>query len=362
MWRMKKRKLIYWWVDYIKAFINEKENENKNFKKLIKLSANTNQIFIDFNKNKLSVTLIPGWKYKFLYSINYWDISVGFIWLYGWQSPDMIEITWQGLTIFWESLFYFLFSYFGLNFVKYKRIDLCFDMELLCDYFFDRVLLSRYKEKDQDWKYKKNIKPWITAKNWVETIEIWTKNIKQNSYAFIRIYNKIIDSKKKKKLFLYEDLYKKDNKRLDVTRFEVELREDIVKRYPFDFCKDYQANFFRIVKSFYNFNSQFFKFLKDSDFEEFKKSYNDKKKTITEKIKAGVTGVTPITNTQARAIKLLKQKQSQDKYWNDFIDEADKQRTLNMWRTYTLRLHKNGYSLEDLLWIYHNIINENDEK
>ena len=43
MWRMKKRHLLYWWVDYIKAFINEEENTNKNFKKLIKLSANTNQ-------------------------------------------------------------------------------------------------------------------------------------------------------------------------------------------------------------------------------------------------------------------------------------------------------------------------------
>lgn len=355
MWRMKKRRLVYRWVDYIKAFINEHENTNKNFKNLIKLSANTNQIFIDYNNLTLSITLIPWWKYKYLYAINYWDISVWFIWLYWGQSPDMIEITWQGLTIFWDNIFYFLFNYFWLTFIKYKRIDICFDMELLTDYFFDRVLLSKYKEKSEDWKYKKNIKPWITAKNWVETIEIWNKNLKQNSYSFIRIYNKIIDSKKKKKLFLYENLYKKDNKWLDITRFEVELREDLVKFYDFDFCKDYKAQFYRLVKSFYCFNWQFFKFLKDSDFEEFKKNYNDKKKTITQKIKAGVTGVTPITNTQARAIKAIKQKKNYWKFWNDFLDENDKQRTINMWISYTKRLHKNNISFIEMYKIYKNI-------
>jgi hypothetical protein len=66
----------------------------------------------------------------------------------------------------------------------------------------------------------------------------------------------------------------------------VEMREDLVKKFEFNYLKQYDFQFYRIVKSFYKMNIQFFKFLKDEDFLKFKKEYNKKNKTIIEKIKS----------------------------------------------------------------------------
>lgn len=349
-WRYRKRELAYRAIDYAKAFIDEHENKNKNFKKLKALSDNSNQFFIDYNGQKLAVTKMPkGWKYRNMYSITYSDISIAFIWLDAFQSPDMIEITGQGLTIFTENIFYFLFDYFKFTFIKFKRVDLCFDLKLNINYFYNTILNEEYKPKDNVEDAKNKIKPWISAKNGLETLDIWDTDYKKNSYQFIRIYNKILDSKKKKKLFLYDDLYKKeDGTYEDVTRFEVEMREDLVKKFEFNYLKQYDFQFYRIVKSFYKMNIQFFKFLKDEDFLKFKKEYNKKNKTIIEKIKSWIFWGKNQTQSQDRIEKIMIKKAHQNRYGTDFVSEADKKQCIAMFNAYGGRLLWNNYTFLDL--------------
>lgn len=353
-WRMKKREIAYWWVDYSKCFINETQNKSKNFQKLSKLSANSNQLFIDYNGQELSIVRMPNsGKYKIMYSISYWNISVWFIWLLWGQSPDMLEITGQAFTIFWEQIFYFLFSYFKFTFIKWKRIDICFDLFLNINYFFNRILDEKYKPQNNIEDTEKKIKPWISAKNWLETLDIWEKNIKKNAYSFVRIYNKILDSKGKWKLFLYEDLFKKEWKRQDITRFEIEMREDLVKKFDFLYLKQYDFQFYRIVKTFYKMNIQFFKFLKDEDFIKFRKKYNAENKSIMQKIKKGLWVKTQ-TNSQDKAKKILEAKKLQEKYGNDFIDDADRELCVTMLRSYGGRMLRNGYTFLDIYKILKN--------
>lgn len=365
-WRFKKRELLYWWVDYIKCFINEFENSSKNFKKLTKLSVNSNQLFVLYNGYNLSITSINWGKYWRLYSIVYSDISIWFIWLNWGQSPDMLEITGQGLTLFWENIFYFLFEYFKFTFVKFKRLDLCFDLELDINYFYDRILESNYKEKNEDWSWKKRLKPWISPKNGLETLEIWEKNIKKNSYSFIRIYNKILDSKNKWKLFLYEKFFKNEDKTYkNVTRFEIEMREDLVKKFDFDYLKNYDFQFYRIVKSFYNLNIQYFKFLKkDEHFLKFKEEYKKENKNIIQKLKEWVLWVKTNSISQDRIKKIIEKKSNQIKFGNDFIDENDKERTIKMFLSYWKRLFINGFSLIKLFLMLkkHTFDVKNDKK
>jgi hypothetical protein len=84
----------------------------------------------------------------------------------------MIEITGQGLTIFTENIFYFLFDYFKFTFIKFKRVDLCFDLKLNINYFYNTILNEEYKPKDNVEDAKNKIKPWISAKNGLETLDI----------------------------------------------------------------------------------------------------------------------------------------------------------------------------------------------
>lgn len=346
MWRMKKRNLVYWGVDYVRAYISPNLN-NKNLKILKNLCLNSNQWNIEYNNCSLTIIKQPMQWLGELYSVLYDNISIAFFWFNFQNKKDFIEITWQWLTIFWEDIFYFLINFFNFNFIKFKRIDLCFDLELEINYFFEKILNKKYKEKI-DWKYKTKMKEWKSPKNGLETLEIWDKNIKANSYSFIRIYNKILDSKKKWKLFLYEQYKNEKWWYKDITRFEIELREDLCLHYEYNFLKQYNFQFYRIVKSFYKFNVQFFKFLKDEDFIKFKKNYNEKNKSITEKIKNWILNIKTNTKSQDRAKKISVQKKLQEQFWTNFLNKEEEDRCISMFCSYGLRLLQNKYSYEQL--------------
>lgn len=374
-----KRELLYFNLDYIKAnIIFDKNND------LLKLSKNSNQIFFDYNWFQL--TLIKQEKAKNIqnyFQIMFENISIAFIWLSEEEKEknlkkSFIEMTWQGLTIFWVDLFYFIFSYFSLTFDKFKRIDICFDMKININYFYQKILLEKYKIKNEEDK-ENNINVFNSKKNWVETIYFGERNIKKNSYILNRIYNKIIDSKKKWKLFLYENYYKNDDEFFEnVTRFESELREDLVKFYKFEDLKNLDFLFYRIVKSFYKYNTQFFHFLKKEDFKDiYKKKYTEKNsfwkklfdkisnfnlisKKISlwnsinlQEIKNG--NAKPLTLYQERVLKIKNSLENQKKYGSIFIDEKEKSRTYIMFKSYASKILSNWIEKQELINIINNL-------
>lgn len=358
MWRYKKRQLVYTNCDYIKSYI-ELDNNNKNQAILNWLSVNSNIFYIKYKKINIAITLLPHWwKYKKLYSLSVDNINIAFIWLYGLGVSDMVEVTGSWLHIFWVDFFYFLFKKFNFKFIKFKRIDLCFDLDLDINYFFDKILDSKYKEKVIDEKtkieiYKHNLTIFSSPKNGLETLYIWKKNIKENDYALIRIYNKILDSKKKWKLFLYDE-YKKEKEELwykNITRFELEIRERLCKFYEFEVLKNDDFLYYRIVKSFYRLNTQFFWFLKKEDFEKIRKNINKENQKITEKIKNLFVFDENLQTKNIYQKKLLNIKNKeilQNKYWSDFLNKKDEEQTKNLFVSYAKRLFKNWFSIEKL--------------
>lgn len=344
MWRLKKRELVYYNIDYIKAFIKADLKKNQ----LFKLSKNSNQIFFDYKKQQFCITRmsVTG-AYDFLFSISIDNINLWFIWFLWKNRSDFIEITWQCLTIYWVDFYYFLMKKYKLEFVKYKRIDVCFDLALDINYFYEKILDDKYKQVKKSDENKTNLQVFSSKKNGIETIYFWKRNIKENSYIVNRIYNKILDSQKKQKLFLYDDYKNEDWSYKQITRFETELREDLCKFYKYEDLKNEEFLYYRIVKSFYKYNVQFFKFLKDEDFMNFKKSYFDHKKFNLKKIFAG-DFVAPMTKSQERIIKQVEAKRLQISYWNDFIDDKDKELCSKMFISYWKRLFKNWFTKEKL--------------
>ncbi len=346
MWRYQKRNLLYFWIDYIKAYITLEEDNI-----LYTLSKNSNQIFLNFWNYNISILKTDlSEKFKYFYTILYENINIWFIGFNSETNKDFIEITGQGLTVFWIELYYFLMKDLNLKFEKYKRFDLCFDLELEINYFHNHILWNKFKDEKQNYTTIK------TKRNWIETIYLWKKNIKQNSYILNRIYNKIIDSNVKDKLFLYSDKYKnEDGNYKQVTRFETEIREDLAKFYEFESLKDNNLMFYRLVKSFYKYNSQYFKFLKDEDFINFQKEYDLKNKLTLENIK-NWNVFKANTKYQERILKIQEEKKRQIKYWSDFIDNEAKNLCVKMFISYWKKLYKNNFSLEKLNEILKNNI------
>lgn len=113
-----------------------------------------------------------------------------------------------------------------------------------------------------------------------------------------------------------------------MTRFEVELRKDIVRRYPYRIWLDDDFIFFRLVKSFYHMNTQYFKFLKDDDFKNYLKKYNKKLLMQKEKIIRGDADASPMTVAQARLATAQARLNAQERYGSDFVDAEDRKRTI----------------------------------
>lgn len=325
-WRYKSRKLKHFWVDYFKAYI-EYNYTPKLFK--LWLSANSNIFFTD---DDTYIELMPQEDYKlfekyYVLKDKETNVSLWFIMIpkikkvWSINYNNIFEVTWQGL-ILRDLKFYFDFikwAWFKID--KFKRVDLCFDLENETDYIYKEVL-APYLE----WK---TVTP-IIKKGVLETLYIWNRNEKANTYQLIRIYNKILDTKRKRKTFLY------DFKGLDsLTRFEVEIRRDKACFLTEKKLLDDDYIFSVIVKTFYKMNYQFFKFLQLEDFKKVKLT-NENLKLKRKKA---------IIDRQDRFIK----------YWNDFLNDTEEQRTIKLFINSAKRLFKNWYSrkkIDKLLTLY----------
>lgn len=98
-------------------------------------------------------------KYPYYFAISYDTINLGFIGFGGNSNPDFIEITGQGLTVFGIRLFYHVMDTVGLEFVRFKRVDVCFDLAVPTNYFADTILLEKFKTESENFSFfrtKKN--------------------------------------------------------------------------------------------------------------------------------------------------------------------------------------------------------------
>lgn len=342
MARYKERELLYVGVDYVKAFIKDLNTDSGSI--LLWLSVNSSQLFFTYNWLEIVIEKESNWKFANYFSIKYWTISLWFICLDRIEGgKSFVEITGQCLTLIWIDFFYFLFSEFWLTFDKFKRIDLCFDMKIEINYFYEKILLKEYKEKNL------NFQPIQTIKNGIETMYFWKRDFKKNSYELKRIYNKILDSKNKGKLWLYDHQYKDDQWKYynEVTRFETELREDLVKYYKFECLKDNDFIFYRLVKSFYKFNSQYFKFLKKEDFTNYLDKIKAENKIQNEQIKNWLSQEIQ-SPYQKKLLNIVKEKIHTEKYGQSFITKEERELTVKNFLVYAKKMFKNWITIEEI--------------
>lgn len=228
---------------------------------------------------------------------------------------NVFEVTGQGM-ILRELVWYFDFirwAWFIQQ--KYREAHICFDIDVDIQYLHDVILKDYIEEKTAQ----------VIKKKWViETIYIWERSRQKNTYQLIRIYDKIKDTKFKRKEFLYD--FEGVSSR---TRFEVELRRDQAIKLSEKKLLDDKYIFAILRRTFYHMNYQFFKFIWEQKYHDLRKLEkwvkHERKKAIVKRMNDFI------------------------KYWQDFKDEKDKQRTITMFRNSAKRLYKNGYSREYLL-------------
>lgn len=349
MGRYKAREIAHYGIDYIKASI---EVTSKSLLKT--LSKNSNFSFFSYEKNKLYIEKLPlaTNNYRNFFQIKLENISIAFIWDEWITSGNItplpfIEVTGQGLNIFWVDIFYFLMKKLNLEFKKYKRVDFCLDLFLEINYFHKNILDEKKKSKITNIFQKK--------KTWIETLYFWEKNTIKNTYWVARIYNKIIDSEKKEKLFLYNERRDEKWKLRDVTRFEYEAREDLCKFYTYDMLINEEFIFNRLKKSFYSMNFQFFKFVNFEKILEYAEKERMEKKQTLKNIYSG-DDLQPLTIHQEKIKRKLEEQKNFLKYWNQILEEKKLKITEKMLLAYAKKLKNSWYSIEKINFLIENWI------
>lgn len=321
-WRFKNRELIHIWIDYFKRYLDKFDFQKTRIKKLW-LSLNSNfaflsdDTFIEYHKE-----YIVWYNHCYIIKDKETQANLAFICLSNWQEnwflikKSFIEVTWQGLILRNIKFYFDLLKDFDFKIEKFIRIDIAFDMEIETDYIYKRIFKDKLENKTTT----------IFNENWLcETCYIWKKNKTQNTYQLLRFYNKLLDNQKKWKSFLYDYQDKKN-----VTRFEIEIRRDKAKFWNEEKIQDIDYIFWVIVKTWYPFNYQFFKFLHLEDFKkvyETNSTYFLRKKRIEERQKDFIL------------------------YWKDIKDDKELKQIVWTFITYWKRLYKNWYNLNKLVEI-----------
>lgn len=148
------------------------------------------------------------------------------------ERKDVFEITGTGCTM--RSMRYWLafMRAANLEITGFKRVDIALDLELPTDYLCRNVFFPVLEsKKTQTWKpYYKDGK--------ATGAEVGEKNPKKNTWKYIRVYDKILDTKEKKKQWLYGFDEKGVN---ELTRIELELRRDKCKFFHEEYLTDSDA-------------------------------------------------------------------------------------------------------------------------
>jgi len=347
-WRYKTREIAHYWIDYIKANIKITEKSIINW-----LSVNSNFLNFDYNSFQCYIEKMPmnNINYYGFFCVKIENVNLAFIWIWGkknWNiiTSDFIEMTWQWLNIFWVDFFYFLFEFLNLEFKSYKRVDFALDLFLNINYFYKRILKEEKKEKIS------NI--FQSKKNWIETIYFWKKEIIVNTYWLSRIYNKILDSVKKEKLYLYNSRIDDKWKYKDVCRFEFEARSDLCKYYNFDYLKNEEFIFNRIRKSFYSLNNQFFKFIDFDMILKYSQKEKEEKKQIILNIKNWDLNERPMTINQEKILNKLIEQNNFLLHWKTILDKEKLNITIKTFVSYAKKLKNNWFNEEKMIELLKN--------
>lgn len=172
----------------------------------------------------------------------------------------------------------------------------------------------------------------MDKKEWKpQTIYFGEKSREKNTYQLIRIYDKKADSASEKhKEYLYPEYDKYDH----ITRFEIELREDLAKFWTVDKLLADNYIFAVMIKKFYRYNYQFFWFLK---FDDFVKKRKEEESLYTERI-----------------AKIRARKEHMEEYGSSFKSPHEKALWKATFITYGKRLIGDWMDSEEilsLLWI-----------
>lgn len=331
MWRYKSRELLHFWVDYAKAQIKTPERLSR---KLL-LSPNSNFTLLD---PYTILELMPDWfhgNYKKFFAIKDIKTNANLCFLaikwkkIKWintQYADFIEITGQWLILrSWLKYYIEMLKKLRLEITKYVRVDVCMDINVNTQYFLDTIIKDFHQKKTKTPFYTK----WI-----IHALYIWEKQLKKNTYQFVRIYNKKLDNIIKWKEWLYSEM-KNIN---DVTRLEVEIRRDKAQFLTTEKLLDLNYIFGVCVRTFYQMNNQFFSFLDIEDFKKVEEKEGIRKKRI---------------ENQAENKKLI------ENFWSSFKNPQEKSTTIATFISYAKKLYINWIPKNQLIDIINMNIDEN---
>lgn len=240
---------LFFWLDHFELYLVDFDYLTDFFWKDIFINSeypedNKSAFYIDLNSRKFKIDKIfPKWySHWFQFSTSIDDTPVV---LFAVNFPQNEEHR-KSLVI--HSTFFITQNYTDINICEFiqenflvdsiRRIDIAIDLPILI-----QKLLSEYFSwvhfHSQIWKDSK-------AEWFHQTYYIWQLQSDINSKYLIRIYDKLLDTFKKNKWFLYEHL--KDN--LDVRRIELELRRDECQRLEYSYIQILENKNYEIQKIF----------------------------------------------------------------------------------------------------------------
>ena len=335
MGRYKSRELIHFGVDYVKCQIAPKGDK---LHRKLRLSANSN--FVMYDKDTI-IELLPHEASKITKEFGRFfqirdrstGVNIAFVGIGGASSgavkrSDFLEVTGQGLVLRGGYRYFVdMMDRLDLSIVKYIRVDVCMDIWVDTQYLIDYIITDAVKGKTKTPFYTKGI---------VHALYIGEKQLAKNTYQFMRIYNKKLDSSQKEKEWLYWPEYKNHP---NITRLEVEIRRDkacflttaklLSVDYLFGVC----------VRTFYPLNNQFFGFLALEDFKKVEETGGIWKKRIA---------------SQAR------RREWQELYGKSFRDDKEFRQWKATFVSYAKRLYSNGMTLDDIDDLIRANIEKND--
>lgn len=190
---------VYWTFKYESELFNSLDFDNSSYSELEDYS---------FTKNE-----VPKYLYKIIFSKDNYSLFAYYKWDKSQNIPtkDYIVIYSTAFKLLsYEEILYFLEWYFTLK--HCRRFDIC--MDLVWDI---NDILTEFSNIETSREYKKS---WN-----IETLYIWEVKNSLNKRQLIRIYDKQKDLIQKKKIKLYEDYFDYE----DVTRIEIEVRQELAK-------------------------------------------------------------------------------------------------------------------------------------
>lgn len=336
--RFRSRKPFHFWIDYFKAYIKQDK-----FKKSFLFTLSANSTFKKYDKETI-IELLPQYsdkkysKYIEIRDIStsvrlwfflFWKIN----WIWAVERRDKFEITWQGLILRPIEWYLKLLEVAGYYIDGFSRVDIALDIEIETDYLSRKILIPWLEEQ---WKtYLPRIK-----KGRIETLEIWEKEPKKNTWKFIRVYDKILDTKVKWKQFLYNFWDRKA-----ITRVELELRRDKCEHFHEEYLTDIDKLYQIFKHEVFFLNYQFFKFIHWDDAKKCANSYlidifsDDEADNLTQWLSRK---------------QMIEKLDRLVEYGSDFKNWQEERRVLSLFVSYYKKLIINGRTHQELVGILDN--------